>query len=431
MAERTDDAALGVDALSLPLVVLTTVLFAVGLLASGRIRSWTRWYHAWVLALESAVLGVFLARNWVVFYASWELTLVPFFFLISVWGGERRSQAAMTMLLYALGGSVFLLTGLLSLYWILPGHGFVLDRVAELGPTLPPEVQAGLLLAFLIGFGVKLPIVPLHGWLPLVYRESPAPLPILSSGVLLKLGAYGLLRMTMALPEGARLLSTLLFGLGLVGVVHGALLAWRQRDLRQIVAWSSVSHMGFVVIGIAAGNALGQTGALLQMVAHGLVVGLLFLVVAVLDERAHDRDVRSYGGLVGTDPEIGLLVVIALLASIAVPATPGFPAELSILAGAWSRFGPWVALVPLAALAWAAVAVRTLLGVVGGPPGAATKEVTPLDPAEATAGFGLVALLLLLGLFPGLVGAPASTGTETAAASPSTTVVAEASDVAR
>lgn len=393
--------AVGVDGLSLPLVGLTTLLFLVAVLASGDVGPRRRAYLAWLLALEVPTLGVFLARQWTLFYACWELTLVPLFFLVSAWGGKERDRAALTFLLYTMAGSVFLLVATLSL--VLLGPGRVAFPAGPGAAALPLGVQTALLVGFGLGFGVKTPIVPLHGWLPLAHVEAPAPVSILLSGILLKMGAYGLLRVVEALPAAASAASGVVFVLGTVGVIHGALLAWRQTDLKRIVAWSSVSHMGFVLVGLASLDPVGLHGTILQIVAHGLVAGLTFGVVGMVYARAHTRELGELGGIGAHAPRLTAAVVLAFLASMSVPGTAGFAAELLIVGGAWTRFGAWALLPLVGAVVWAATAVRVALSLAGGPRTEAGSHVTDLRPGETVALALLGVAIVGVGLWPGLV----------------------------
>jgi NADH-quinone oxidoreductase subunit M len=409
MTERLpwdDGASLGVDAVAIPMVLMATGLFAVSTVAASTIRVRPRGYHAWMLVLESAVLTVFLARTWGLFYAAWEATLVPVFFLVSMWGGEGRRRAAMSMLVYTMFGAVFLLNGLVALYTALGVHHLHVDGEGVTTANLSVTVQTLLFAAFLVGFGVKLPVVGLHGWLPHAYTEAPTSTTMVLSAVLAKMAAVGLIRMSLLLPDGARVFAPVLFAIGAAGIAHGALMAWRERDLKRLVAWSSLSHMGFVLIGLSAGGAAGLTGAVAQMIAHGLVGALLFLAVGVLEARTHERDVRAFGGLARKAPEVGALVTVALLSSVAVPGTVGFVAEVGLVAAVWGHFG-WLALaVPLAATAWAAVAIRVLLDVVGGPVGHATRELGALSRTERVAAGGLVVAVVALGVAPKWIGTP-------------------------
>ncbi|MGB4945995.1 MAG: NADH-quinone oxidoreductase subunit M, partial [Candidatus Competibacter denitrificans] len=331
--------ALGVDGLSLPLVLLGTLLTTVALLASDKVTTSVKGYHAWLLILEFAMLGVFMAQDWSLFFMFWELTLIPLFFLIDLWGGEKRHAASLNFVLYTMGGSIFMLIALIMIYQETPQHTFAMATMANAAVTLPRSQQVWLLLAFLVGFGVKIPIFPLHGWLPLAHVEAPSPVSVLLSGILLKMGAYGLLRVVEILPAAAVLLQPLLVGIALVSILYGGLLAWRQTDLKAMIAYSSVSHMGVVVLGISTLNEIGLQGATLQMAAHGLIAGALFLLVGLLYERTHSRELADYGSLVRVTPRFTFLMTLALLAGMGMPGLAGFVAELHVLIGGFARWG--------------------------------------------------------------------------------------------
>ena len=283
--------AWGVDGLALTMVLLTALLFLVAMLASRHIRQ--RLYF--VLLLESAVLGVFMTRDWSLLYVFWELTLIPLFFLIDRLGGGGRHRAALNFVLYTMGGSVFMLVALLMLYDVSYEHSFAMDAIAESARSLPTATQVWLFAGLFIGFGVKMDVFPLHGWVPLVYAEAPAAVPLVSSGILLKMGAYDILRAIEALPAAALALQDALAILACLTMLHAGMLAWRQRDLINMLAYASISHMGVVLLGLAALNVTGLTGAVLQMVAHGLSAGLLFLLAGLLCERTHEREISAYG----------------------------------------------------------------------------------------------------------------------------------------
>jgi NADH-quinone oxidoreductase subunit M len=392
--------ALGVDGLSLPMVLLATLLTVVALLASDRVTAGVKGYHAWLLVLEFAMLGVFMARDWSLFFMFWELTLIPLFFLIDLWGGEKRHAASLNFVLYTMGGSIFILIGVIVTYRLTPTHSFAMAAIAEAAAALPRKEQVWLLLAFLIGFGVKIPIFPLHGWLPLAHVEAPSPVSILLSGVLLKMGAYGLLRVVAMLPEATLLLQPLLVGIALVSILYGGLLAWRQTDLEAMIAYSSVSHMGVVLLGIATLNATGLLGATLQMVAHGLIAGALFLLIGLLYERTHTRQAADYGGLARVTPRFTLFVTLALLAGMGLPGLAGFVAELHVLLGGFERWGWLMLLASLGVLMSAAYAVRTIGGLFAGPARPELVELEDLRPRELAAAVPLAAGLLALGIQP-------------------------------
>ena len=392
--------ALGVDGYSLPMVLLATFLTLVAVLASGAIRKRAKGYYVLVFLVEAAMLGVFLARDWSLFYVFWELTLIPLFFLIDRYGGANRSKAALNFVLYTMGGSAFMLISLLMLYDVSPAHTFAMSELRDTGRHLPKETQIWLFLGLLIGFGVKMPIFPLHGWLPLAHVEAPSPVSILLSGVLLKMGSYGLIRAASALPDGVEALQGFLAALALISLIYGGLLAWQQRDLKAMVAYSSVSHMGVVLLGIAALNVAGLTGAVMQMVAHGLVAGALFLLIGLLYERTHTRDIVDYSSLVRVMPRFAFFTVLAFVAAVGFPGTAGFVAELHVLVGGFDRWGAWVVILSLGVLISAAYGMRTVGRLFTGPVRESMKNVPDLTRTEFAAASVLSLGILALGIFP-------------------------------
>lgn len=392
---------LAIDGISLSMLLLATLLSLVAVMASASIRERAKGYYMLLLVLEAAILGVFMARDWSLFYVFWELTLIPLFFLIDRWGGKNRHRAALNFVLYTLGGSVFMLVALLMLYDAVPGQGvFEMTLIRETGRHLPEQTQILLFLGLLIGFGVKMPIFPLHGWLPLAHVEAPSPVSILLSGVLLKMGAYGLIRAAGMLPAAVEALQGLLVTLALVSILYGGILAWRQRDLKAMIAYSSVSHMGVVLLGLAALNSAGITGAVMQMVAHGLVAGALFLLIGLLYERIHTRDIADYSSLVRVMPRFAFFTVLALVAAIGLPGTAGFVAELHALVGGFQRWGGWIVLLSLAVLVSAAYALRTAGRLFTGPVSARMQGLPDLTPTELGAAAALAGGSLLLGIYP-------------------------------
>jgi NADH-quinone oxidoreductase subunit M len=286
------------------------------------------------------------------------------------------------------------------LYDVSAAHTFDMTLIRETGRALPEETQVWLFLGLLIGFGVKMPIFPLHGWLPLAHVEAPSPVSILLSGILLKMGSYGLIRAASALPEGAMALQPVLATLALVSLVYGGVLAWKQRDLKKMVAYSSVSHMGVVLLGIAALNTAGFTGAVMQMVAHGLVAGALFLLIGLLYERTHTRDIGDYSSLVRVMPRFAFFTVLAFVAAVGFPGTAGFVAELHALVGGFARFGGWAALLSLGVLISAAYAMRTVGRLFTGPVHNEMQNVPDLTRTEFAAASVLSAGILIIGVFP-------------------------------
>ena len=392
--------SLGIDGISFPMVLLATLLCFIALLASASIRERVKGYYFSVLVLEAAMLGVFMAQDWSLFYVFWELTLIPLFFLIDRWGGKNRHGAALNFVLYTMGGSVFMLIALLVLFDSVPGHSFAMASLMAGGPLLDENTQILIFLGFLIGFGVKMPIFPIHGWLPLAHVEAPSPISILLSGILLKMGAYGLIRAAEMLPAAVIALQGLLLALALVSLIYGGLLAWRQTDLKAMVAYSSVSHMGVVLLGIATLNVAGLTGAVMQMTAHGFVAGALFLLIGLLYERTHTRDVTHYSSLVRSTPRFAFFTVLAFVAAVGLPGTAGFIAELHALIGGFQAWGWVVVLLSLGVMISAAYAIRTVGLLFTGPVRPQMSEVQDLRPTELFAALVLSAGILLLGVFP-------------------------------
>ncbi len=372
--------ALGLDGFSYPMVLLATLLCLVALIASRSIRERVKGYYLLMLVLETAMLGVFMAQDWSLFYVFWELTLIPLFFLIDRWGGRNRHGAALNFVLYTMGGSVFMLIALLVLFDSVPGHSFSIADLTAGGPRLDHNTQILIFLGFLIGFGVKMPIFPIHGWLPLAHVEAPSPVSILLSGILLKMGSYGLIRAAQMLPGAVIALQWVLAALALVSLIYGGLLAWRQTDLKAMVAYSSVSHMGVVLLGIAALNMAGLTGAVMQMVAHGLVAGVLFLLIGLLYERTHTREIGYYSSLVRSTPRFAFFTVLAFVAAVGLPGTAGFIAELHTLIGGFQVWGWVVVLLSLGVMISAAYAIRTVGRLFTGPVRPEMKGVRDLRP---------------------------------------------------
>ncbi|MDO9212262.1 MAG: NADH-quinone oxidoreductase subunit M [Methylococcales bacterium] len=393
--------ALGVDGLSMPMLVLATLLTTIALLASFSITDGIKGYHICILLLEFGLLGVFLAQDWALFYIFWEVTLIPLFFLIDRWGGQRRHSASLNFVLYTMGGSVFMLISLLAVsQYDLQQGGSLMTSMNQIAQDMPLTEQILVLLGFLIGFGVKMPIFPLHGWLPLAHVEAPSPVSILLSGILLKMGAYGLLRAVVMLPEAAQVLQPLLLFLALFGMIYGGLLAWRQSDLKAMIAYSSISHMGLVLLGIASLTELGMTGAVMQMTAHGLIAGALFLLVGLLYERTHTRNIQDYRSLIQVMPRFALFMSFTLFAAMGLPSTVGFVAELQILMGGFQQWGYWMVFFSISLLISAAYAIRTIGLLFTGHSSPAMQNIDDLRLPEILAASVLVISIIGFGLLP-------------------------------
>ncbi len=392
--------SLGVDGVSLPMTVLATLLMCVAILASQNLTERVKGYHICLLLLEFGMLGVFLAQDWAIFYIFWELTLIPLFFLIDRWGGKRRHAASLNFVLYTMGGSVFMLISLIAVYEYVPEHVSLMAAMSVVSETMPHDKQVWVLLGFLIGFGVKMPIFPLHGWLPLAHVEAPSPVSILLSGILLKMGAYGLIRAVVMLPAAAQTLQPLLVFLALFGMIYGGLLAWRQSDLKAMVAYSSVSHLGIVLLGIASLNEMGMTGAVLQMFAHGLIAGAMFLLVGLLYERTHTRNIQDYSALIQVMPRFTFFTTLVLFAAMGLPGSVGFIAEFHALVGGFQQWGSLMVFFSLSILISAAYCMRTINLLFTGTTKPAMQTIPDLKPHELIATSVLVAGIVLFGFLP-------------------------------
>ncbi|HPQ95231.1 MAG: NADH-quinone oxidoreductase subunit M [Thiothrix sp.] len=392
--------AIGIDGFSYPLILLTTLLTLLAIGVSGRITERPQTYFMLVLALESATLGVFVAQDWALFYVFWELVLIPLFFLLDRWGDQQRQTAALNFVLYTMGGSVFMLLSLLVLFDANPAHSFLFDSMRASAQLLPASEQLLIFLGLLIGFGVKMSLFPLHGWLPLADVEAPNPVAILLSGVLLKMGAYGLIRSSTMLPDAALQLQDWLLLIGLTGLIYGGLLAWRQDDLKKVIAYASISHMGLVLVGIASLNRNGMLGAMTQMIAHGLTAAALFMLAGLLYERTGTRDLRRYGCMISTTPRFALFFVLAFAGTIGLPGTAAFPGEIHTLIGGFERWQWLIALLAPGILIAATYSLRPLKQLYTGNPNPAMAQLADLNLSETLAAGTLVIGIVLLGLYP-------------------------------
>ncbi|UCC61771.1 MAG: NADH-quinone oxidoreductase subunit M [Anaerolineae bacterium] len=394
---------LGVDGISLFLVLLTAFLTMLAVLASwGFVAERERSYYFWLLLLETGSLGVFLALDTVLFYVFWEAVLVPMYFLIGRWGSERRVYAALKFFLYTMSGSVLMLVAIIVLYFA--GGSFNLLALYD-GPALPPHLQTWLFLAFALAFAIKVPLFPFHTWLPDAHVQAPAAGSVLLAGVLLKMGAYGFLRFCLPLfPEAAVSFAPLLVVLSIVGIIYGALVALSQRDVKSLVAYSSISHLGLVVLGIFVFNEQGLMGSVLQMVNHGLSTGALFLLVGMLYARRHTRLIEAFGGLWKQMPRFGLFLLIATLASIGLPGLNGFVGEFTILMGA-VRARPLYAVFATSGIVLGAWYMLTLFRrVMHGPlEDSANRELPDLSTREVLVLVPIALLILAIGILPGLL----------------------------
>src|SRR5512139_3540193 len=334
VAGWTISYSLGIDGLSILLVLLTAFLTPISVLSTWTaVEERVKDFMIFFLLLEVGMMGVFLAQDLFLFYIFWEFTLVPMYFLIGIWGGQRRMYAAIKFFLYTMAGSVLMLLAILWL-GIVQGTFSVPELAAKGG--IPADIQLWLFLAFAAAFAIKVPMWPLHSWLPDAHVEAPTAGSVILAGVLLKMGTYGFLRFNLPLfPEAAVKLAPWMAGLAVVGIIYGAMVSYAQQDVKKLVAYSSVSHLGFVMLGLFALNPQGIQGGILQMINHGLSTGALFLIVGMIYERRHTRDMEAFGGLWKVMPVYAVLTLIVALSSMGLPGLNGFVGEFTILLRAW------------------------------------------------------------------------------------------------
>jgi len=330
---------LGIDGISILLVLLTTLLAAISVICSfSAIDFRQKEYYVCLLLLSTGMLGVFMALDFFLFYVFWEVMLVPMYFLIGVWGGGRKLYSAIKFFLYTLLGSVIMLLGILSLYFLYPSltgqpHTFNILKLTY-GMEIPERYQFWLFLAFFIGFAIKVPMFPFHTWLPDAHTDAPTAGSVILAGILLKMGTYGFVRFNLPMfPQASQVFVPFIAILAIIGIIYGALVAMAQKDIKRLVAYSSVSHLGFVMLGIFALNPQGIVGGMLQMINHGLSTGGLFLIVGIIYERRHTRMISDFGGLSHQLPIFSVIFAITMLSSIGLPGLNGFVGEFLILLG--------------------------------------------------------------------------------------------------
>jgi NADH-quinone oxidoreductase subunit M len=399
---------LGVDGLSILLLLLTTFLTPISILSTWTaVEDRVKEFMLFFLLLEVGMVGVFLAQDLFLFYVFWEFTLVPMYFLIGIWGGPKRMYAAVKFFLYTMAGSILMLLAILWL-GIQQGSFEMPELIAKGG--IPPNLQIWLFLAFAAAFAIKVPMWPLHSWLPDAHVEAPTAGSVILAGVLLKMGTYGFLRFNLSLfPQAALQLAPWIAVLAVIGILYGAAVSYAQKDVKKLVAYSSVSHLGFVMLGLFALNSQGIQGGILQMVNHGLSTGALFLVVGMIYERRHTREMDAFGGLWKIMPVYGALTLIVALSSMGLPGLNGFVGEFTILLGAWGAgqsggsFGSvWFA--GLAAIGVILAAVYILFMFQKLFLGPVTKEenrsLIDLNWREIVTLVPLIVLIFWIGLYP-------------------------------
>jgi NADH-quinone oxidoreductase subunit M len=399
--------ALGIDGLSILLVLLTTFLTPISILSTWHaLEERVRDFMIFFLLLEVGMLGVFLAQDLFLFYIFWEFTLVPMYFLIGIWGGTQRMYAAIKFFLYTMAGSILML---LAIIWLGINQGtfYVPDLIAAGG--IPSDAQYWLFLAFAAAFAIKVPMWPLHSWLPDAHVQAPTAGSVILAGVLLKMGTYGFLRFNLPLfPQATVQLAPAMATLAVIGIIYGAIVSYSQKDVKKLVAYSSISHLGFVVLGLFALNAQGVEGAILQMINHGISTGALFLIVGFIYERRHTRELDEFGGLWQVMPIYAVTTLIVALSSMGLPGLNGFVGEFTILLGAWGagEGGPlgsnWYTIVAALGVILAAVYIlfmfqKMFLGPITKKANETLKDLTWREIAILVP---LLILIFWIGLYP-------------------------------
>ncbi len=397
----------GVDGISLWLVLLTTFIMPIAILSTWKaVDKNVKAFMALCLLLETAMLGAFVSLDLFLFYIFWELMLIPMYFLIGIWGGGNRIYAAVKFFIYTAVGSLLMLVAIIFIYYygVRSGvalNGFNITEFYQMG--IPPHIQTWLFLAFAFSFAIKVPMFPLHTWLPDAHTEAPTAGSVILAAILLKMGTYGYVRFAMPLfPDATQQFIPFLSVLAVIGIIYGALVAMMQDDVKKLVAYSSVSHLGFVMLGIFALNMQGMAGGMIQMVNHGISTGALFLIVGFIYERRHTREIKEFGGLAKTMPIFATIFMIITFSSIGLPGTNGFVGEFLILMGAFQSELRWFAVFATTGVIFAAVYMlwmfqRVMFGEVKNP---ANEKLKDLSAREIVMMLPLLLFVFWIGLYP-------------------------------
>jgi NADH-quinone oxidoreductase subunit M len=398
--------ALGVDGLSLPFLLLTTLLGFLVILISWKIDLRVREYFAWLLLLQASITGVFLAQDFLLFFFFWELELIPMYFLIAIWGAGRREYSALKYVLYTLLGGAFILAGILVLFFGTGSLDMAYLASVDLTGLLAPGMLTLAFLFFFLGFAIKLPVFPFHTWLPDAHTDAPTAVSVILAGTLLKMGGYGMIRVNAAMfPDEALQFAPFILVLAVINIVYGGAVTLKQTDIKRLIAYSSISDMGFVLLGIFALGHLSMIGASLQMVSHGIITGLLFAITGVVMHNTHERSIPKMGGLTHQMPRSTVIFVLGGLGAMAVPATSGFIAEIWTFIGAFSsgvvpHIEVYTVISLLGILLAAAYILWTIQRVFFGQPLEKFGQVRDADRVEVGFSVVFVIAMFVIGLYP-------------------------------
>jgi NADH-quinone oxidoreductase subunit M len=392
---------LGIDGISIGLIFLTTLLSFLACVGSYSIGMRQKEYFFLYLLLATGMLGTFVALDLVLFYVFWEVVLVPMYFLIGIWGGPRKEYAAIKFFIYTLAGSIFMLLGILAFYFTSTPHTFSIMELGKTTGALTMPIQIIIFIAFYLGFAVKVPVFPFHTWLPDAHVEAPTPISVLLAGVLLKMGGYGFFRISFPLLRDAAHYFVLPFAiLGVINIVYGAVVAMAQIDFKKMVAYSSVSHMGFVMLGLASMTTTGFNGALLQMFNHGIITGAMFFLVGVIYDRAHTRDLDKFGGLGVKMPVYAGMLSLFALASLGLPGLSGFVSEFMSLLGSYAAFKILTIISVLGIVITAGYFLYMLQRVLMGPLNEKLAAISDINKRELFTLIPLMLIAILIGVYP-------------------------------
>jgi NADH-quinone oxidoreductase subunit M len=400
---------LGVDGLSLPLMLLTTFLGFLAVLISWKVHERPREFFAWLLLLETSIIGVFVSIDLLLFFIMWEIEVIPMYFLISIWGSGRKGYSATKYVIYTLFGSALMLAGILSLYFTTGSLSMVDIANGGLGMLQTAMPAAAIFWLLFIGFAVKLPMFPLHTWLPDAHTDAPTAVSVMLAGVLIKMGGYGMIRLCVSIfPAQAQQYAQILIILALIGIIYGAAVTLVQKDIKRLIAYSSISHMGYVLLGIFALGEVSLTGAALQMFSHGVVTGLLFAMAGLVIHNVEVRDLSKLGGLGRQVPIIMAVFVIAGLASLGLPTTSGFAAEFLIFLGSYTsgvvaHLNVYTIVAIIGVVLTAGYILWMLQQAFHGPVKKEFNGVKDADNLEKFYMFVMVAVIMLVGIYPAIL----------------------------